>query len=148
MIMRPYRGWRSSWREMERLRREMNRLIGDWPTTSAWRAAEGYPAINVWTDEDSAVVTAELPGLDLGDIEIAVEGDVLTLRGNREPQELEEGANYHRKERRFGNFIRTFRLPFIVNAEEVEANYSKGVLTINLPRAEAEKPKTITVRAG
>jgi HSP20 family protein len=148
MIMRPYRGWSSPWREMERLRREMNRLFSEQTTPSWWRAGRGYPAINVWTDEDSAVVTAELPGLDLEDIEIAVENDTLTLRGSREPHDVEESATFHRQERRFGNFVRSFRMPFNVDAENVEANYSKGVLNITLPRAEADKPKRITVRAG
>lgn len=148
MFMRPYRGSRSPMREMERLRREMNRLFNDWPALTTWRRASSFPAINVWTDEDSAVVTAELPGFNLKDLEIAIEDDTLSLRGSRQPNELEQGATYHRQERQYGAFSRSFRLPFRVDAGKAEATLVNGVLTVSLPRAEADKPKTITVKAG
>ena len=147
MLMRPYAGWTPAWREMERLRREMNRLFSTWPRQTSGATASGYPAMNVWTDEDNAVVTAELPGVVLDDIDITVEDDVLTLRGSRKPDEV-EGATYHRQERRYGSFLRTFRLPFRVDAEKVEASFAKGVLQIALPRAEEDKPRKITVRAA
>jgi HSP20 family protein len=148
MLMRPYAGWMSPWRDMERLRREMNRLFNDWPTRSRWGTAPSYPAINVWTEEDSAVVTAELPGALLENIDISVEDNMLTLRGDRQPDEMKEGAIYHRQERRYGTFLRTFQLPFRVDAENVEATFMNGVLNIVLPRAEEDKPKKIAVRAG
>lgn len=148
MLMRPYRGWRSADREMERLRRDMNRLFADWPARANWTTAPGFPAMNAWTNEDSAVVTAELPGVGIEDIEIAVERDTFTLRGKREPEELEDGASYHRRERRFGGFNRSFRLPFYVDAAGVEAELKKGLLTIVLPRAEADKPKKIAIASG
>mgnify|MGYP001031072168 FL=1 len=147
MWMRPYTGWRSTQREMERLRREMNRLFRDWPSESRWSAAPSYPAMNVWTDEDSAIVTAELPGVNLDNIDISVENDVLTLRGERQRDE-EEGVTYHRRERRYGSFVRTFQMPFRVDAEQVDATFKNGVLNIVLPRAEEDKPKRITVKAG
>jgi HSP20 family protein len=147
MMMRPYAGWRSPWREMERLRREMNQLFGEWPMQARWGRAPSYPAVNVWTDENSAVVTAELPGVTPEDIEIAVEDDTLTLRGSRRLDE-EEGVTYHRRERRHGTFLRTFRVPFRVDAGRVEATFKNGVLSIVLPRAEEDQPKKITVRAA
>jgi HSP20 family protein len=148
MTIRAYRGWTSPWREMERLRREMNRLFNEGLTGSRWDTAASYPAMNVWTDNNSAIVTAELPGFDMEELDISVEDDVLTLRGNRQPEELGEGATYHRRERRFGSFVRTFRLPFRVEAAKVEASYAKGVLKVFLPRAEADKPKKIAITAG
>ena len=152
MFRRPYRrwhrGWTSHWREMDRVRREMNRVFHSLPTQATWDVAQGYPAMNVWTDEDSIVVSAELPGIDLEDIGISVEDDTLTLRGDREPDEVEEGVTYHRRERRHGSFVRTFRLPFRVDAENVDATFTKGVLSVTLPRAEADKPRRITVRTG
>jgi HSP20 family protein len=104
--------------------------------------------MNVWTDTDSAVVTAELPGVSLEDIEITVEDDTLTLRGDRQRETPEEEATYHRRERRFGSFLRTFSLPFRVDSERVDATLRNGVLSISLPRAEEDKPRKITIRAG
>jgi HSP20 family protein len=104
--------------------------------------------MNVWTDENSAVLTAELPGVKSEDIDISVEDEILTLRGGRQREELEESSTYHRRERRFGPFSRTFRLPFHVDAEAVSATFENGVLSIVLPRAEADKPRKITVQSG
>jgi HSP20 family protein len=133
---------------MERLRREMNELLSEWPRRAKWDTTPGYPAMNVWTSENNARVTAELPGVNLADIDISVENELLTVRGDRQPDELEAGGTYHRQERRHGSFVRTFRLPFRVAADEVEASYEKGVLSIMLPRAEADKPRKITIKAG
>jgi HSP20 family protein len=132
---------------MDRLRREMDRLFAEWPVRAGWAAPE-YPAMNVWTSENSAIVTAELPGVNTENIDISVEDELLTLRGNREPDELEEGMKFHRRERRYGAFARTFRLPFSIEANAVEATFKNGVLSITLPRAEAEKPKRIEVKSA
>jgi HSP20 family protein len=104
--------------------------------------------MNVWTSEESAVVTAELPGCNADDLDISVVNETLTVTGSRQEAELEEGATYHRRERSCGNFSRTFQLPFQVDATKVEAVFEKGVLEITLPRAEADKPKKITIKAG
>jgi HSP20 family protein len=103
--------------------------------------------MNVWVDENSAVVTAELPGVLLDHIDISVEDDTLTLRGDRQPDK-EEGVTYHRRERRYGGFHRTSRLPFRVDAGKVDATFKNGVLSIVLPRAEEDKPRKIAVKAG
>lgn len=147
MIMRPYRGRLSPWRDVERLRREMNRLFSDWPAKATWDNTPGYPAMNVWTDEDSAVVTAELPGVLPEHIDISVEDGTLTLRGDRQP-DREQAVTYHRRERRHGSFVRTFQLPFRVDGEKVEASFRNGVLQILLPRAEADKPRRIAVKTA
>jgi HSP20 family protein len=133
---------------MDRLRREMNRLFSDWPERAGWNVAPSFPAMNVWTDDNNAVATAELPGVSPEDIDISVENNTLTLRGRRQPEELEEGATYHRRERRFGAFNRAFNLPFRVDAGQVEAEFKNGVLSIWLPRAEADKPKKISIKTG
>ncbi len=148
MFRRPFGGSLTSWREMERLRREMNRLFAGWPSVARTGASPSYPAMNVWSNEDGAIVTAELPGVKPEEIEITVEGDVLQLSGNREPQELGEEETYHRRERGYGRFSRAFQLPFDVEPDGVEATFEKGVLHITLPRAEADKPKKITVKSG
>ena len=133
---------------MDRLRREVDRLFANWPARAGWSAASGYPAMNVWTDENSAVVTAELPGVSIDDIDISVEKDALTVRGNRRPEETGEEATYHRRERRHGDFQRAFRLSFQVDPNKVEAELKNGVLSIFLPRAVADKPKKIEIKTG
>jgi HSP20 family protein len=103
--------------------------------------------MNVWANPDGAVVTAELPGVNPEDIDVSVVGETLTLTGSRTPEELKEGEKYHRRERGQGKFTRTFQLPFPVEADKVEAVFEKGVLHISLPRAEADKPKKISIKA-
>ena len=136
------------WQEMERMRREMDRVFSNFYASPRSRVAPSFPAINVWTNQDGAVITAELPGVNPDDIDISVVGDTLTLTGWRQPEELKEGEKYHRRERGYGKFTRTFQLPFSVEGDRVEAMFSKGVLHLSLPRAEAEKPRKITIKAA
>jgi HSP20 family protein len=133
---------------MARLQRDMNRLLGGTSRWPGWSTAPSYPAMNVWTNQDGAVVTAELPGVDPDEIDISVQNDTLTLRGARAPDEVPEGGTYHRRERGSGSFTRSLQLPFPVEAEKVVASYEKGVLTIALPRVEADKPIKIAIKAG
>jgi HSP20 family protein len=146
MYLRSY-GYRSPWREMERLRREMLNLVSELPTAEG-ATTPGYPAINVWTNEEDAVVTAELAGIDADAIDISVVGDTLTLAGERGAEETDEESTYHRRERRHGRFSRVVKLPFPVEPDAVEAVFEKGVLSILLPRLEADKPRRITVKAA
>lgn len=138
---------RSPWRDIEQLQQEMNRLFNS-TFTGQSRIAPDFPAINIWTNEDGAVVTAELPGVTPEDIDISVVGETLTLSGNRQPEALNDGGKYHRRERRFGSFSRSFQLPFMVEADDVEAIFENGILHISLPRSEAEKPRKIAVKTA
>ena len=147
MFQSPFGRYVSPSREMERLRREVDRLFTGTMTTRK-EVAPAYPAMNVWTGEDGAVVTAELPGVKVEDIDISVRNDALTLRGSREREKLGDGESYHRRERRFGSFSRTFQLPFRVESDEVDAKFSNGMLSISLPRSEAEKARKINVSGG
>jgi len=106
-----------------------------------------FPAVNVWVGGDTAVVTTELPGVDPKAIDISVVGRSLTLRGSREPEELKDNQSYHRRERWYGQFTKTLELPFDVESAKVEAKFGKGILSITLPRAEADKPRKITVKS-
>lgn len=134
------------WQEMDRLQREMDRLFR--ATSTNRLGTGGYPAMNIWSNEDKAMITTELPGIDLDDIDISVVGDTLTLSGRRVPEELDEGARYHRQERGFGKFTRSIKLPYTVDGDRVEATYKRGVLSISLPRAEVDKPRKIQVRSA
>ncbi|HBH62544.1 MAG TPA: Hsp20/alpha crystallin family protein [Nitrospiraceae bacterium] len=126
-------------RELEGMTRTLRRF--DLPSSVE------FPATNMWVTDDDAVVTTEIPGIDPNALEISVVKDALTLRGSRQAEELKEGESYHRRERWNGQFTKTLMLPFAVEAGKVEARFSKGVLYISLPRAEADKPRKITVKS-
>lgn len=146
-MLRQRYGTNHLWSEMDRLQREVNRLFDGVVTTRA-AIAPNYPALNFWANEEGAVVTAEMPGVEPDGIDISVVGETLTLSGNRQLEELQEGHRYHRRERSHGRFSRTIQLPFLVDANKVEAVFDKGVLHLSLPRAEADKPKKIAVKAA
>lgn len=129
--------------EVRRLQREMNRLF-----TGFGAARESFPAVNIWSAPDRAVVKAEVPGVDPKDIEISVQHDLLTLQGERKEPALSDDAVCHRAERGQGRFLRTVRLPFEVESGKVSAQAVNGILTVTLPRAEASKPKRIPIQAG
>jgi len=131
--------------EMRRLQREMSRaLAGRLPTLTR----KVFPAVNVWTGRDDAIVTAELPGVDPGKLDITVVGDTLTISGSRAADELKEDQAYSRQERESGKFTRQIQLPFRVEPDRVEAHYARGILRITLPRLEADKPKQISITAS
>ncbi|MDP7250014.1 MAG: Hsp20/alpha crystallin family protein [Planctomycetota bacterium] len=125
--------------EFERLHREFDRLFSADPTLKVRR--HGLPALNAWVSEDSAVIESEIPGIKTEDLDISVHGRRLTITGKRESEE----GNYLRRERESGEFRRQIELPFAVNAETVEASYDNGVLKVNLPRAESDKPRAIPI---
>jgi HSP20 family protein len=126
------------WRDFERLNRMFSRV-------SSQRSYE-FPAVNLWVDSDSSVVTTEMPGIEPNDIEISVIGKSLTLRGTRKSDDLKENEAFHRRERWHGQFSKTIELPFRVEASKVSATFRKGVLYITLPRAEEEKPRKIEIK--
>lgn len=128
--------------EMNRIQREMNRLFD----AAGGGTAREYPAVNIWSNAEAAVITAELPGYDPKAVSLSVLSDTLTIRGKRPVRELKEGEEYLRQERACGEFERSIRLPFSVENEKVEARFKNGVLNILLPRAEADKPRKIQIK--
>ena len=144
-----YRRYRvpSVWREMNRLQRDMNRLFDDY-YPSRMRRASGYPAMNMWANEDGLRITAEVPGVSPEDIDINVVGETLTLSGTRRPDEVELDIRYHRQERGYGDFTRSIQLPFPVVVDLVEATFRNGILEIDMPRAEEDKPRKIAVKTA
>ena len=136
-------------RDLVTLREAMDRLFAEsfvrpgsaFPTTF-----EG-PAVDMYQTKDEVVVTAAIPGVKPEDIEISVTGEILTIKGEfKQEGKIEEGS-YVRQERRFGQFCRELSLPTQVNADKAKAEFEHGVLTLRLPKAEAVKPKSITVKA-
>ena len=100
------------------------------------------PAFDISETANEIHVKAELPGMDAKEIDITVTGDLLTIKGEKKE---EKGQNFHRRERRYGSFSRSFRLPVEVKADSIDAGYKDGVLTVTLPKAEAEKARRIEV---
>jgi len=131
---------------LESLRREMlNTLSGVAP--AFLQQPRGFPAMNIWEDANCLYAEAEVPGLNMQNIEVFVEGDELTLKGHRDTLDARE-YTYHRRERGTGEFSRTLRLPVEINADNVEATIANGVLTIKLPKAETAKARKIKVTAS
>jgi HSP20 family protein len=139
----------SVWNELQQLQREMNRVFERWGEDGGrlLGLAPAYPPLNVWEDNDTVYVEAELPGLDLKDLEIYVTGgNQLTLKGQRKQPAVQKGV-WHRQERNFGNFSRTVALPFAVDADHVDARFENGVLLVRLAKHESAKPRKITVKS-
>jgi HSP20 family protein len=136
------------WQELDRLRRDMDRLFETGSPRWQRTRSSAFPAVNMWTkDDDGVIITAELPGVAPDDLELSVTGDTLTLSGKRMRGD-DENNQYHRQERVFGSFTRTIQLPYSINQEKVEASLQNGLLKLTLPRAEAEKPKQIAIHAN
>ena len=122
------------------------RRLQDEVSRGAARALE-FPAVNVFINQDGVIITAELPGVRSEDLDILTHRDSVTLSGERHT-ETEEAQGYHRRERGRGRFVRTVSLPFVVDPNKVEADLVHGVLTLDLPRAEEDKPRRINVKAS
>lgn len=105
-------------------------------------------AVDVAEREDSFVVKASLPGVNVDDIEITLEDDALTIRGEVKEDAEFDGESYHVRERSYGSFSRCIRFPVPVDAENVDATYENGVLSLSVPKADEVKPKRIAVKAG
>ena len=127
----------------------MQSMLGDFDRPTPPRAAQPvFPAVNVWQGEEAVAITAELPGIDPGDIDISVKDNVLTLSGERKVPDVPEGARWHRKERGYGRFTRSIRLPFVAGDDQVEARMINGVLRIVIGRPEEDKPRKIEIKAA
>jgi HSP20 family protein len=138
-------------RELRSLQDEMNRLfMTNLPRSIVQEdlASGGWsPSVDIYEGENEIVLEAELPGMSRDDFEVSIENNVITLKGRREFQKKEEGDNYHRVERSYGAFTRSFSLPRSVSAENTTADFKNGVLTVSLPKREEAKSRRIEVKA-
>jgi HSP20 family protein len=136
------------WPGLGDLRRRMDELFERAGGTSALESRAGvFPPVNLYETGDSYVLTAELPGLRGEEIEITVERDRLTLRGERRI-ETPQDASLHRLERRGGAFRRALQLPVAVDGDKVQAIYRNGVLTLRLPKAPEHQPRRVEVKGN
>jgi HSP20 family protein len=136
------------WPELNRIQGELERAFGRMGLNELSKSSPStFPAVNVWEDNDNLFVEAELPGFELNDLEIYVNGENhLSIKGERR-QPDPEGASWHRRERGYGSFNRTIELSSDVDADKVTANLKAGVLTITLLKKEEIKPRRIEVKA-
>jgi HSP20 family protein len=111
-----------------------------------WSEGRFVPAIDVSEDKDSVTVTAEVPGMAREDLEVTVDNGVLTLRGEKREEEVAEETDYHRIERRYGQFERRMRLPNYVDADKIDATYEDGVLKLEMPKTERAKTRAIEIK--
>jgi len=138
-------------RDLRNLQEEVNRLFtgnvgrayDEGITRGAWT-----PSVDIYENKEQIVLEAELPGMKREDFELSIESNVITLRGERHFEKRDESDNYHRVERAYGSFARSFTLPNTVTAEGANAEYKNGVLTVRLPFREEAKPRTINVEVA
>ena len=135
-------------RELRTMQEQMNRLLDlAWNKEAGEELKEGLwqPPVDIYEDEDSVVIKAEVPDIDQKDIEVKIEDNTLTLRGERKLDQSVTKENYHRVERYYGPFQRSFSIPPTIDQERVKASCERGVLTVILPKKEEKRPKQITV---
>ena len=141
----PFRDLISTQREFDRLFREAFSPAtgGGEVSTRTWA-----PPVDIYEDGDNLVLKAELPGINPDDVEVRVEDNTLYMKGERKFEKEVKEENYHRVERAYGTFARTFSLPNSIDSDKVAASYKDGVLTLTLPKKEEAKPKKIKINIG
>ena len=139
--------------EAATLNQRMERLFDEMLGRGLWRTAEErplrgtwVPAINILEREDAIVIQADLPGLKAEDVEVTVEEGVLSIRGDRKLEETHEGETYHRVERLYGAFERTFSLPNSVDTSKIDARFKNGEMLLTLPKREESKPRSVKIK--
>jgi HSP20 family protein len=142
-------------RDLVGLQERMNRMFDesfrglqrsgneDWALGGSWA-----PAVDIYERDGNIVLQAELPGVDAKEVDIRVENNTLSLRGERKWDNEVKQENYHRVERTYGSFSRSFTLPSVVDQEKIKAEYKDGVLRVTLPKKEEAKPKQISVNVA
>jgi HSP20 family protein len=141
----------SPFRELDQLQREMNRLFSGWTrgwaneepdTTTVWA-----PLVDIYETEEAVILNAELPGVDPKSVDIRLENNVLTLKGERQYEGDREKQHVLRMERPYGTFSRSFSISAVVDDANISAKFNNGVLTVTLPKKEEAKPKRIPIAA-
>jgi HSP20 family protein len=132
--------------DFDQLRREMHRLLDPGRGEFAELGSGVFPPMNVTHDADNFYVSAEVPGIKASELSISAVKNRLSIAGRREIQTENERVSYHRKERPEGSFNRTLTLPTELDVDRIEARYADGILSLKLPKAEAAKPRLISVK--
>jgi HSP20 family protein len=141
----PRRRWADPFENLLSFEANIDRLFGDQHGGTAQPVYS--PRLDVYEEKDNIIVDVDLPGLENDDVSVTVDGDVLTLKGEKKQEgEEKEDGNVYRRERFYGSFQRSLQLPSDIDAEKVNAAYTNGVLRVTLPKSEAAKPKQIAIK--
>ena len=140
--------WQRGWDPFRELQREVGRIMESFDPFQVARRVQVYPPMNLYDAGDRYVLTAQLPGMTSGDIELTITGETLTMRGERKRSDGVRDEQYRRQERPMGRWSRTVTLPDRVENEQVSASFASGILTIQLPKAAEARPRQIAVTAG
>jgi HSP20 family protein len=137
-------------REMMTMQGQMNRLFNEvfgrgGGEEGGWTAGAWTPPVEIYDTDEALMVRVELPGVSKEDVHVEVHEHTLSLRGERTPDPSIQEGQYHRQERTYGPFQRTFRLPTPVETDKVQATYRDGLLELKLPKSEAAKPRRIAI---
>ena len=138
-------------RELRSLQDEVNRVFsGSFNRSGETGLGRGAwnPSVDIFENKDQIVLEAELPGISPEDVNISIENNVLTIHGERRFEKKDDGDNFHRVERSYGSFTRSFTLPPTVSSEDVNANFDNGILRLELAKREEAKPRRIEIKAG
>ena len=140
---------RDSWAALDRLQRDMMRAFDRLGTAAGPARGAPFPPVNLYESRDGWVLTAEIPGVKGEDLDVSVEGERVTIRGERAIEYPSEGSTcFHRRERQTGVFHRAFDLPEPADPEKTEAVCRHGILMVRIPKAETHQPRRISVRAS
>ncbi|MBX3319360.1 MAG: Hsp20/alpha crystallin family protein [Nitrospira sp.] len=140
-------------RELEEVSDRLNRMFAR-PATRAANGketmivADWTPSVDISETEGEYQIKAEIPDVKKEDVKVTLEDGVLTIQGERKHEKEEKGKRYHRIERSYGSFIRTFSLPDVIDEDKVKAEFKEGVLNLSLPKSEKAKPKAIDVKVA
>jgi HSP20 family protein len=145
--------FRSGLSDMAVLQNRLNSIFSDFSRSfdgesESLGTGNFVPAVDVYEDAQKVQLKLEVPGIRPDDLDIRVEGRILSVRGERKFESEEKEENFHRIERRYGSFVRSFTLPATVDTESIDAHSDNGVLTVSLAKKPEAKPKQIAVKAG
>lgn len=137
-------------RELRGLQDEVNRVFNAGFNRGDNEMMRGAwsPSVDIYENKDNIVLEAELPGMNPDDVNISIENNVLTIHGERKFEKKDDKDDFHRVERSYGSFTRSFTLPPTVSAENVDAEFENGVLRLTMAKREEAKPRRIEIKAG
>jgi HSP20 family protein len=138
-------------RELEEISERFNRVFGRLPARhesgrEALTVADWMPTVDIKEDEKEYLIKAEVPEVDKKDMKVTIQEGVLTIQGERKQEKEDKGSRFHRVERSYGSFVRSFTLPADVAEDKLKAEFKEGMLLVHLPKTETAKPKAIEVK--